>query len=217
MSALRTRVEKEMREKNLRTILISSSLPGEGKTTVSLNLALSLAQRDKKVLLIDGDLRNPSLHTNLNILQKDIKIGITDVLKGKEKAGEAIINFEDSNLDLILGRKSTGNASELLSSHRMQEAIDELVDYYDYVIIDTPPAAMMADASVVAAFMDAVLYVIRQDYAKVKYITEGIGLLADSDAHVLGCVLNCAENGFGGYGKYGKYGYGYTKYSPEDE
>ena len=70
-----------MREKNLRTILISSSLPGEGKTTVSLNLALSLAQRDKKVLLIDGDLRNPSLHTNLNILQKDIKIGITDVLK----------------------------------------------------------------------------------------------------------------------------------------
>ena len=219
ISALRTRVEKEMREKNLRTILISSSLPGEGKTTVSLNLALSLAQRDKKVLLIDGDLRNPSLHTNLNILKKDIKIGITDVLKGKEKAGEAIINFEDSNLDLILGRKSTGNASELLSSHRMQEAIDELVDYYDYVIIDTPPAAMMADASVVAAFMDAVLYVIRQDYAKVKYITEGIGLLADSDAHVLGCVLNCAENGFGGYGygKYGKYGYGYTKYSPEDE
>lgn len=219
ISALRTRVEKEMREKKLRTLLISSSLPGEGKTTVSLNLALSLSQCDKKVLLIDGDLRNPSLHTNLNIEQKDIKIGITDILKGKAAARDAIISFEDSNMDLILGRKSTGNASELLSSHRMQEAIDELVDYYDYVIIDTPPSAMMADASVVAAFMDAVLYVIRQDYAKVKYITEGIGLLSDSDTQVIGCVLNCAENGFGsyGYGKYGKYGYGYTKYAPEDE
>lgn len=121
--------------------------------------------------------------------------------------------------DVCLMIESSIIVIKYISSHRMQEAIDELVDYYDYVIIDTPPAAMMADASVVAAFMDAVLYVIRQDYAKVKYITEGIGLLADSDAHVLGCVLNCAENGFGGYGygKYGKYGYGYTKYSPEDE
>lgn len=219
MNALKTRTEKEMKEKNAETLLISSSVPGEGKTTVSLNLALAFAEREKKVLLIDGDLRNPSLHTNLDISQKDMKAGISDVLRDKAKPVDAIINYKDTTLDLILGRKSVGNASELLSSHTMQHMIEELADYYDYVIIDTPPSAMMADASELAAFVDGALYVIRQDYAQVKYITEGIGLLSDTGIQVLGCVLNCAENGFGsyGYGKYGKYGYGYSKYNPENE
>lgn len=201
--------------------MISSSVPGEGKTTVSLNLAIALSKRKKKVLLIDGDLRNPSLHTNLEIDAKDIKVGITDVLKGKAKPEETIMSFQETGLDLILGRKATGNASGLLSSQKMQELLERVSKEYDYVIIDTPPAAMMADASVVAAYVDSVLYVIRQDYAKVKYVKEGMGLLGDSDVQVLGCVLNCAESGFGryGYGKYsyGKYGYGYSKYSPEND
>lgn len=219
MNALKTRTEKEMKEKKVETLLVSSSVPGEGKTTVSLNLAIAFAERDKKVLLIDGDLRNPSLHTNLEMNQKDIQVGIADVLRGKAEPGEAIINYKDSTLDLILGRKSVGNASELLSSRKMQQTIEELADYYDYVIIDTPPAAMMSDASELAAFVDGALYVIRQDYAQIKYITEGISLLSDTGIQVLGCVLNCAENGFGsyGYGKYGKYGYGYSKYNPENE
>lgn len=218
---LRTRVEKEMRNQKLKTILISSSIPGEGKTTVALNLALAFAEIDKKVLLIDGDLRNPTLHTRLGINQKDITCGITDVLLGKVHPVKAIIAGKEENLHLILGRKHVENASELLSSRRMREMLEELRDYddYDYIIVDTPPAAMMADASVVAAYTDAVLYVIRQDYADVRYIREGIGLLSDSDTHVLGCVLNCAEAGIGGYG-YGKYGYGkygYGKYLSETE
>lgn len=221
ISSLRARVEKEMRQKKKKTLLISSSVPGEGKTTVSLNLAIALSKRKKKVLLIDGDLRNPSLHTNLEIDAKDIKVGITDVLKGKAKPEEAIMSFQETGLDLILGRKAAGNASGLLSSQKMQELLEQVSKEYDYVIIDTPPAAMMADASVVAAYVDSVLYVIRQDYAKVKYVKEGMGLLGDSDVQVLGCVLNCAESGFGryGYGKYsyGKYGYGYSKYSPEND
>lgn len=221
ISSLRARVEKEMRQKKKKTLLISSSVPGEGKTTVSLNLAIALSKRKKKVLLIDGDLRNPSLHSNLEIDAKDIKVGITDVLKGKAKPEEAIMSVKETGLDLILGRKATGNASGLLSSQKMQELLERVSKEYDYVIIDTPPAAMMADASVVAAYVDSVLYVIRQDYAKVKYVKEGIGLLGDSDVQVLGCVLNCAESGFGryGYGKYsyGKYGYGYSKYSPEND
>lgn len=219
MNALKTRTEKEMQDKNVETLLVSSSVPGEGKTTVSLNLAIAFAEREKKVLLIDGDLRNPSLHTNLEMSQKDITVGIADVLRGDAEPGDAIISYQESTLDLILGRKSVGNASELLSSRRMQQMIEELADYYDYVIIDTPPSAMMADASELAAFVDGALYVIRQDYAQVKYITEGIGLLSDTGIQVLGCVLNCAENGFGsyGYGKYGKYGYGYSKYNPENE
>lgn len=219
VSTLRTRVEKEMRDKKVKTLLISSSIPGEGKTTVALNLALAFADREKKVLLIDGDLRNPTLHTRLGVNQKDITYGITDVLRGKIAPGDATISDNELKIDLILGRKRVENASELLSSHRMRELLDELVDYYDYIIVDTPPAAMMADASVVAAYMDAVLYVIRQDYADVRYIREGIALLSDSDTHMLGCVLNCAEAGLGGYG-YGKYGYGkygYGKYLSETE
>lgn len=221
INTLRTRVEKEMRDHRLKTLLISSSIPGEGKTTIALNLALALAERDKRVLLIDGDLRNPSLHTLLGVEQKSITYGITDVLMGKVTAVEACVEEKALHLDLILGRKEVGNASELLSSRRMQRLIEEMSDYYDYIIVDTPPAAMMADASVVAAYMDAVLYVIRQDYAEVKYMTEGIALLSDSDTRVIGCVLNCAEAGIGGYGYgkygYGKYGYGYGKYHSETE
>ena len=197
ISSLRARVEKEMRQKKKKTLLISSSVPGEGKTTVSLNLAIALSKRKKKVLLIDGDLRNPSLHNILEIDAKDIKVGITDVLKGKAEPKEAVMSFKETGLDLILGRKATGNASGLLSSKKMQELLEQVSKEYDYVIIDTPPAAMMADASVVAAYVDSVLYVIRQDYAKVKYVKEGMGLLGASDVQVLGCVLNCAENGFG--------------------
>ena len=106
------------------------------------------------MLLIDGDLRNPSLHTNLEIDAKDIKVGITDILKGKAKPEEAIMSFQETGLDLILGRKATGNASGLLSSQKMQELLERVSKEYDYVIIDTPPAAMMADASVVAAYVD---------------------------------------------------------------
>lgn len=214
VTTLRTRVEKEMRENNLKTLLVSSSIPGEGKTTLALNLALALAERDKDVLLIDGDLRNPTLHSLLGINQKELKYGITDVLNGKISSTEAIIGRKELQINVIFGRKRVENASGLLSSHRMQEMLDELVDYFDYIIVDTPPAAMIADASVVAAYMDSVLYVIRQDYAEVRYIKEGIALLSDSDTQMLGCVLNCAQAGLGGYG-YGKYGYGkygYSKY-----
>lgn len=214
VNTLRTRVEKDMRDKDLKTLLISSSVPGEGKTTVSLNLALSLQSRGKKVLLIDGDLRNPTMNQVVGV--KEVKRGIADILRGKTTVSDAIVHHKQLKMDLILGRKAVSNASELLSSRRMQELIDEVVDYYDYIIVDTPPAAMMADASVVAAYMDALLYVIRQDFAKVSHISEGIGLLTDSDIEILGCVLNFAEPGLGrygygkyGYGKYGKYGYSY--------
>lgn len=205
INTLRTRVEKEMRDNHLKTLLISSSVPGEGKTTISLNLALSLRARDKKVLLIDADLRHPSLGTLVGA--KEVKKGITDVLNGKSAVGDTIVYHTEYKIDMLLGRKAVSNASELLSSRRMQKLVDEVADYYDYIIVDTPPAAMLSDASMVAAYMDAMLYVIRQDFAKVSYISEGIGLLSDSDIYVMGCVLNCAEPGLGRYG-YGKYGYG---------
>lgn len=212
VNTLRTRVEKEMREKKLVTLLVSSSLPGEGKTTISMNLALSLKDREKKVLLIDGDLRNPSIHEMLGITKTNIRYGISDVLTGKVSPMEAVIYDQNLDISVMPGRKSVGNASELLSSSNMQHMMEELKDYYDYIIVDTPPAAMMTDASVVAAYMDAVLYVIRQDYAKVNYVSEGIGLLSDSDAEVIGCILNCSQPGFGSYG-YGKYGYSrYSRY-----
>lgn len=205
INTLRTRVEKEMRDNHLKTLLISSSVPGEGKTTISLNLALSLRARDKKVLLIDADLRHPSLGTLVGA--KEVKKGITDVLNGKSAVGDTIVYHTEYKIDMLLGRKAVSNASELLSSRRMQKLVDEVADYYDYIIVDTPPAAMLSDASMVAAYMDAMLYVIRQDFSKVSYISEGIGLLSDSDIYVMGCVLNCAEPGLGRYG-YGKYGYG---------
>lgn len=205
INTIRARIEKEMRNHKLKTLLVSSSVPGEGKTTISLNLALSLQSRGKKVLLIDADLRHPSLGALVGAtgIQKDI----SDILSGRSTVADAIVYHSIYKMDMILGKRPVSNALELLSSRRMQRLIDEVSDYYDYIIVDTPPASMLSDASVIAAYLDAMLYVIRQDFSKVEYITEGISLLSDSDIYVLGCVLNCAEPGLGHYG-YGHYGYG---------
>lgn len=214
INTLRTRVEKEMKLKNCHTLMVTSSIPGEGKSTVASNLAIALSQRSKKVLLIDGDLRNPSLHKMFGASQ--VKRGITDFLRGKVGLNDVIYTNSELKLDMIYGRKAVSNPSALLSSPRMAGILDEVKDYYDYVIVDTPPSAMISDALVIADSMDAVLYVVRQDYVKARHLREGLGLLSGSETEILGCVLNYAEAGimhysYGKYG-YGKYGYGKYKY-----
>lgn len=215
VNTLRTRVEKEMKEKKFHTLLITSSIPGEGKSTITANLAISLAQRSKRVLVIDGDLRHPSLHELFGVEKVDW--GITDFLTGKAGLGDVITSYSELEIDMILGRKSVANPSGLLSSRMMQELLESVEDEYDYVLIDTPPSAMISDASVIAGNADAALYVVRQDYTKSRYVTEGVSLLSDSETEILGCVLNYAEAGIThyGYGKYGYGKYGYGKYRYE--
>ena len=213
---IRNRLEKEVSEKMLNTILVTSALPSEGKSTVAANLALSLAHKDRRVILVDGDLRNPSVEKTLQI-DKSEK-GIQDVLTGQMKIRDALIPYaNNSKLHILPGHGSIANPLEYLSSGVFHRMLEELKEMADYVIIDTPPSAIVSDASIIAKHTDGCLFVVRQDYAKLDSLQEGMDMVSGTGTHVVGTVLNGTEStlfsGGYGYGYYGRYGYGKYGYS----
>ena len=190
--------------------MITSTLPNEGKSTISLNTALMLSKEGKKVVLLDLDLRNPSLYRLLN--DKEIPYQIGEYLDGKASLKDIIIHDQDMNIDMILGTQSFENSISMLSDHYLSALIKELKQLYDYVIIDVPPLLIMQDALIVAKYSDSTLIVIKQDYAKTYEIMDAIDELYEIDRHIIGCVFNCVEKSIfdelsSSYG----YGYGYGK------
>ena len=210
---LRLRVEKELEQKKKNIILISSAIPGEGKTTVSVNLAISMAMKGKKVLIIDCDLRNPTVG---KALQFKNTVGVSEYLTSNISARDIIFNTKIENLSIITGGSSKSDGyAELLSNKRMGQLIKAASKLFDYVILDTPPCSLLADASEVGAVADTALVVIRHDFASQEQIMDGVRGLADCGIPIMGCVLNGIEQGFStGYGySYGygyRYGYGYS-------
>lgn len=213
---IRVRVEAETRRLNARTILITSSIPGEGKSTVASNLALSLAEKGARVVLVDLDLRNPSVGKVLG-LEEYAKRGITDVLKGKRELGGVIHKIKNWNLSVVFCGEAQSDPTKMLSGGKIETIIDRLKEKYHYVILDTPPAAMLADASAIAGCADCAVYVVKQDYARIERVAEGMEALALAETPIVGAVLNDVENAVGGYGNYryshyGRYGaYGQAK------
>ena len=212
MRRLRIRVLKEVEENQTKTIMVTSSIPGEGKTTVAVNLAISLVRQGKKVVLVDCDLRNPSIADFLGITEQ--RPGIDSVLHKKAAVTDVLTEIDvngENKLTLLLGEEEEKTDISLLGSKRMEGLIAELKNMADMVILDTAPAQLLADAALMARFVDAALYVIRYDYTKMYKIREGIQALAMSKIKMLGYVFNCDRNS--GDGKYGYgYGYGYRRY-----
>ena len=212
MRRLRIRVLKEVEESQTKTIMVTSSIPGEGKTTVAVNLAISLVRQGKKVVLVDCDLRNSSIADFLGITEQ--RPGIDSVLHKKAAVTDVLTEIDvngENKLTLLLGEEEEKTDISLLGSKRMEGLIAELKNMADVVILDTAPAQLLADAALMARFVDAALYVIRYDYTKMYKIREGIQALAMSKIKMLGYVFNCDRNS--GDGKYGYgYGYGYRRY-----
>ena len=210
---MRMRVEKEMESQNAKTLLVTSATPSEGKTTVAINIATALARKGKRTLLVDCDLRNPSVAKNMGVENKN---GVVDLLEGKIKPAEALCTTDVENLELIVAGGPVNDSSELLGSRMGRELLEKGKAKYDYVILDTPPSSLLADASEVAVAADAALLVIRQNYAPKSQIVEGARLMAEAGLHMVGCVMNyssrSALSGKSGYYGYG-YGYGYGGYS----
>lgn len=208
---LRARIEKEAKKNDLKTILVTSAAPGEGKSTIAANVAMALAMNGLKVVLVDCDLRSPSVREILNM--EDTKPGVFEFLEGKAELTDILQYHPDYKMYVIPGGKPCGNASEMIDTPRMQKLIRQLKEVVDYIILDTAPVGMLTDTAVLAEYVDGALFVVKQDYAKITDIMEGVSQLAQSKIFLAGCILNGAQSGITGtgyknYKYYGRYDYG---------
>lgn len=207
---IRHRVEREADKNNAKIILVTSALQSEGKTTTAVNLAIALANRKHNVLLIDGDLRNPSVLPAVGM--EPSEIGTVDLLSEKCKPGDILKPYMNrKHLAILPGGKPIDNPTALWSSNNTKTLFNSLRENCDYVIVDAPPSAIVSDASLIARYADGCVFVVRQDYATVDTLREGMEMFSGTGCKLLGCVLNYAEAGGIGYGGYGYGGYGYGR------
>lgn len=179
---------------------ITSAMRGEGKSTTAVNLSYVLAESGKKVLLIDGDLRLPSVAKKMHIANSP---GLTDLLKGVDSV--QMSNFKSelfNNWYILPSGDLPPNPSELLGSKRMENLLKHFAKSFDYIIFDLPPVNIVSDALTVSKFISGMVVVIREDYTEKKELETCFRQLKLSDVKVLGCVINEAKNGRGSYKKY---------------
>lgn len=191
----------------LQVIAITSTLPNEGKTVASYNLACSFAQMDKRVLLIDCDLRKGSLR-KFFVPHKKI-IGLSEALTGQ--SGQIIEETTVPNLDVVFSGKIPPNPTELLSSEMFEAIINQLKHTYDYIIIDTPPMNVAMDASIVGRIADGVVMVVRNDFVKKQEVRRTKIQLERNGSRVVGVVLNRVKKDQIDYKDYGYDKYYYNK------
>ena len=206
---LRVKLHKALPKRSSHVIMITSTLPNEGKTTVATNLALSLATEGKKVILVDGDLRKQSLKDTIGLTEPSD--GLVDILSGKTQNFH-LLNVPRSTLLLLSGDNTIDQPQPLLDTPKMRQLLDTLRERMDYIIIDTPPAGILSDAATLAKYVDATVYVVRQDHANSTQILDSIQALSASGANIVGSVLNQTLTGTTRYGYGNKYkeGYGYS-------
>ena len=186
-----------------RLLGVSSPCPQEGKSFTSINLAYSLAKDGHRVLLIDGDMRRPSV---AGVLEMSRTPGLSNLLAGGN--AEEIIHFGTlhGNLDVLLSGDIPPNPSELLGSERMKNVIDEFSQKYDYVIVDLPPVTAVADPLVMSKLLDGIVLVVRHAYTRKRNVREAVRQLKFSGVRILGFVYNGFRHGSGKYYKHsGKY------------
>ena len=176
---------------------------------------MTLAQNGKSVLLIDADLRKPAVNTVLN-LENSTKSGLVGVINGKATLESSIRYIDKYNIFVISDSRASDKPSELLSTKKMADIISAVRNEFDFVIIDTAPASVVTDASVISSLSDASILVIREDKAPVSRIKMSIDDINNNGAYVIGCVYNSSTGkqkhygkSYNNYGYYGSYGYGY--------
>lgn len=190
---------------------VTSSMRGEGKSTTAVNLSYVFAEKGSRVLLIDADLRIPSIAKKMEI---EGSPGLADLLRGK---GAQLTEFKSyllNNWYILPSGNIPPNPSELLGSSRMENILNQLREMFDYIIIDLPPVNIVSDAISISSLISGMIVVIREEYTEKKELEHCFRQLKLSNVNILGCVMNEAKSGSASYGKYKKYKY-YKYYQSE--
>lgn len=205
---LRTNIQFSSLDNNLKTVLITSSGPGEGKTTIIINLAIAMAQSGKKVLILDCDLRKPTIHKKLGLPNG---IGLTNLLIDGKKIEDCLMTTEIPNMYALTSGPMPPNPSELLSSNRMNAILSEFEKFFDIILIDSPPVLAVTDAQILSTLSDGVTLVASYGHSEKNALVKAKDLIDKVGGKVLGVILNKvpehSEDSY--YGKY--YGYYGTK------
>ena len=210
---LSSRVLNRMHSRHAKSILITSIMENEGKSTIAANLALGLSQEGGRVLLIDADFRKPSQYKILNLQDVDF-VSLSSYLKEKvnvESLDSLCVKVPGTELECLLNKNAAPQSMEMFSTGRMREILAYFHETMDYIVIDTPPMQLVADAEEIAEMVDCSAIVVRQHMVEAKDINDAIDALNGGENKVLGCILNDVHTGTlrifntGGYG----YSYGY--------
>lgn len=189
---IRTGIEFSNLDKDLKIICITSSKKDEGKTTVLSNLGVSFAKIDKKVLLIDADLRNPSISKMFDTSNTQ---GLMDILLGKKNIQDCVKKTKQENLYILTGGTIPPNPAEVLSSKKMSEFIESIKDEYDYIFIDSPPVGVVSDASIISAYSDGVIFVVGANEVDSNLAKIAKERLDSVKANIVGVILNKFKTG----------------------
>lgn len=198
--SIRTNIQFSSIDKKIKTILVTSSKQDEGKSTVISNMAVSFAAlEEKKVLIIDADLRNPSVHRKFSLTNT---YGLTEILSGQKNFEQVVQNTEINNLQIIAAGKMPPNPSEMLISKKMEDFIKTLEDSYDYIFIDTPPIGVITDAGAIANYSDATVLVVGSGETDIEMAKMTKEKLEKVKANIIGVILNKYMKEDDAYGYY---------------
>jgi len=187
LRTIRSNIQFCSADKTIKTICLTSCIPNEGKSMTSINLAVSMADAEKKVLYIDADMRKPRFYKNVNL---KLNVGLSNYLSGLADADEVISKTNIKNLDLVLCGPKPPNPAELIGGRRFGMLLERLKDRYDYIIIDTPPLGSMIDAAIVASKTDGTIILIEYKAIEVEKARKVKEQLEKANANIIGIVLN---------------------------
>lgn len=203
---LRTNIQFTNIDKSIKTIVITSSVQGEGKTTVTSNLATSIAQTEKRVLLIDCDMRKPRVHKVFGVTNLE---GLTNILMGEKNLADVAFKGDQDiqSLTIVTSGPIPPNPAELLGSRRMSDFLQDMRDQFDMIILDSPPINLVTDSAILSTITDGTIMVVEVGKTDIEAAVSGKELLEKVNANLIGVVLNKIPTRGRSYYNYSYYQY----------
>lgn len=201
---LRTNIQYSSLDDEMKTIVVTSSAPSEGKSTVVSNLAITMAEAGKKVLLVDCDFRKPTIHKRFSLTNKQ---GLTDILVGNQKVEEVIKLSSINNLYILNCGTIPPNPSELIGSKKMKKYLQDFKEIFDIILIDAPPVLAVTDAQILSTMTDGTILVSAYGRTEKKALVKAKEMITKVNGHLIGVVINMVpstaqEYHYGGYYEY---------------